>query len=536
VDTTFCCNAQGQHTHARTKTDPWTHYIEGIFFYFRKQLLTERIFHTNEILNSLHLKHEVKVETERVRICLMAEMLAHLKIIPKLGLRGGSPEPGEGELELTTNSESDLSLDFDSDGREMIGQIIENSLKFDSEAENYLIEENSKCGNLSDLGTASEDLIDEENENQESGFVKYVLKSKSFCSISCHQNCETIVSENWSVNEIKEMKELFSDMQKIDVKNFLLDHLKKQEVMGFTPTGFLYKGQLFCFRSFQYLTGVSKYLIEVVVNAASEGLVKFEHGSQGQVLRFSAAKIGFIVWMKSFALHYGQYSPDELCQVLPGHLRLVDLLRYYEDESPKPRVQPSTFYRLFNETFSHRRADKSLPWIRISKYSTHSRCDSCLILDQKRRIAKSAEEIDFIKSLSYKHLESHHRSRIHVQTLRHQCLSFPAEYLMFQLDDMDNAKSYLPRCVEPGKKLGKLARVPSKITGCITSSGHYQDGRKIQFLINHNQFEQSGSKTVTIIYKLIKDYISDHKVLPKNLIVNCDNCWRENKVSIILSV
>ena len=103
---------------------------------------------------------------------------------------------------------------------------------------------------------------------------------------------------------------------------------------------------------------------------------------------------------------------------------------------------------------------------------------------------------------------------------------------MIQLDDMDNAKSYLPRCVEPGKKLGKLARVPSKITGCIITSGHYQDGRKITFLVNHNQFPQSGSKTVTIIYKLLKDYLSDFKVLPKNLIVNCDNCWRENKVRV----
>ena len=52
------------------------------------------------------------------------------------------------------------------------------------------------------------------------------------------------------------------------------------------------------------------------------------------------------------------------------------------------------------------------------------------------------------------------------------------------------------------------------------------------FRVNHNQFEQSANKTVTIIYKMLKDYLSDHQVLPPNLIVNCDNCWRENKVYI----
>ena len=518
-------------------------------------MLTEKLFQTNEILVSAERDILTKKETSLIRSHLMNEMLAHLKIIPTFGLRGGNPGPGDEEMQtsqsdqLDVNNESDvLSLQFDSDGEETLGQIFDqqvNKLEFDIESENYLEKENSyletASDKLSDSTTASEewdeehsvgsDESDDQFKEKESGFIKFSLKSKNSCSISCLQNCETLVHKKWSLDEINEMKELFINMRKIDIKNFLLVHLKKQEVMGFTLTGFLYKSHLFCFRAFETLTGVSKYIVEIVIKAASDGLVKFEHGSQGQE-KFSAARIGFIVWMKSFTLHYGQYSPDELVIVLPGHLRLVDLLKYYEDESPKPKVQSSTFYRLFNETFSHKRTDKTLPWIRISKYSTHSRCDSCLILDQKRRTAKSSEEISFIKSLSYKHMESHQRDRVHIQTLRHQCLSFPAEYLMIQLDDMDNSKSYLPRCVEPGKKLGKLARVPSKITGCIITSGHYQDGRKIKFLVNHNQFPQSGSKTVTIIYKLLKDYLSDYKVLPRNLIVNCDNCWRENKVRV----
>ena len=368
------------------------------------------------------------------------------------------------------------------------------------------------------------------NAKSTSVFVKYVSKLKSGCSGSCKQNCK-ITFEQWTEDDKNELKQIFQNMKKIEKKNFLLEHLKKQKAMGFSLSGFLFKRHFFCFKAFEKISGISEYLISLSVEAASQDLVKFEHSSQG-VEKLSTATIGFIVWMKSFALQFGQYSPDELVIVLPGHLRMVDLLRFYEEDSfvQQPRVRESSFYKLFKEKFSHTRTDKLLPWIRISKYSTHSKCDACLILDQKRRKARSSEEIDLIKALSFKHMESQHRSRIHIQTRRRQCLSFPSEFLLIQMDDMDNQKSYTPRCVEPGKKLSKMARIPSKISGCILSSGRYSDGRKIKFYVNHNQFEQNSSKTVTIIFKLIKDYLSDFKVLPKNLIVNCDNCWRENKV------
>ena len=523
----------------------------------RKMELVSQIFATNLLLDSDHLTNEARVNTKNKRRNLMKICIAHLKSLR--GLRGGSPGVGGRDSEVSTGDRNEpngdiTNLEFDIESKhfmEITSKLQENdvSLEFDSESELFMEKEmskmNSSDSNLDEFEFDDEcENLDEGNKEEfldqadttasaATGFVKYVPRQKSSCSVSCKDNCENNF-EKWSEDKKSEMKELFTKMKKIEKKNFILEHLKKQQAMAFSLSGFFYNGLFFCFKAFEKITGVSDYLVSDCVKAASHGLVTYVHGSQG-VEKLSAATIGFIVWMKAFALQYGQYSPDELVIVLPGHLRLVDMLRYYEEDSvQQPQVKPSTFYRLFKEKFSHKRTDKSLPWIRISKYSTHSRCDSCLILDQNRRKAKSLEEISFIKALSYKHMESQNRSRVHIQTLRHKCLSFPAEFVMIQLDDMDNQKSYLPRCVEPGKKLGKLARIPSKITGCIISSGHYSDGRKIKFYINHNQFEQSGSKTVTIIYKLINDFLSDFKVLPRNLIVNCDNCWRENKVRFFL--
>ena len=96
----------------------------------------------------------------------------------------------------------------------------------------------------------------------------------------------------------------------------------------------------------------------------------------------------------------------------------------------------------------------------------------------------------------------------------------------FAVDDMDNYKSHLPQSPEIGKTSGSLFRIPTKVTGCIIWSGKYPQNRKVVFYLNNNQFEQSGSKLVTILYKLLQIVIDDFGKLPRNLTINLDNCWR----------
>ena len=45
-----------------------------------------------------------------------------------------------------------------------------------------------------------------------------------------------------------------------------------------------------------------------------------------------------------------------------------------------------------------------------------------------------------------------------------------------------------------------------------------------------DQFENGSNMIVSIIYKMILDYINDHQSLPPVLFLNVDNCGRENKV------
>ena len=112
-------------------------------------------------------------------------------------------------------------------------------------------------------------------------------------------------------------------------------------------------------------------------------------------------------------------------------------------------------------------------------------------------------------------------------------------------------------------------RLPCKITGCITTSSLYPDNRKIQFYVNHgrksyltdllmfyfhlfnteisliekrsslnmifnaDQFENGSNMIVSIIYRMVVDFVKDNKVLPPVLFINLDNCGRENKGSLL---
>ena len=100
---------------------------------------------------------------------------------------------------------------------------------------------------------------------------------------------------------------------------------------------------------------------------------------------------------------------------------------------------------------------------------------------------------------------------------------------------MDNQKSYCPRELVKGKKTAGMLRLPTKITGCIIYSGHYEENRKIAFYINHDHFEQASNMVVTTIFKLLQVYLEDFGRFPKTLRLFADNCWRENKNRYVFS-
>ena len=126
--------------------------------------------------------------------------------------------------------------------------------------------------------------------------------------------------------------------------------------------------------------------------------------------------------------------------VLPSYLNRAELFKRYITEAPSPHIKLPTFYKLFKSEFGPRRKDRSLPCIRISKDSTHGKCEVCLALDQYLRKCSSSAEADFCRALKQQHMEKYKNARLAVGSFIQRSLSYPKEVVCVQMDAMDNTK------------------------------------------------------------------------------------------------
>jgi hypothetical protein len=141
-------------------------------------------------------------------------------------------------------------------------------------------------------------------------------------------------------------------------------------------------------------------------------------------------------------MHFGNYAPDQELIVISACFTVKEIFDLYKAQSPAPLVAESSFYSLFRSKFGPRRLDKSLPHIRLSSYSSHSRCDQCLSLERCQRSCNSEEELAMAKNLKQEHKQTYVRARISIEEKRLKALSDPDGHVFLQIDDMDNHKGW----------------------------------------------------------------------------------------------
>ena len=150
-------------------------------------------------------------------------------------------------------------------------------------------------------------------------------------------------------------------------------------------------------------------------------------------MKHSAETTNFIVWMKFFTALFGQQAPDESVTVLPSFLKVKDLYQIYQSEAERPHIRQSSFYNHFHTYFGKNRRDKTLPCVRISAYSTHSKCSQCIALAVLQRNCKTENDLVVVKALKLKHRKCYSQSRDTVEKLRHLSINYGETHLFLQL-------------------------------------------------------------------------------------------------------
>ena len=373
--------------------------------------------------------------------------------------------------------------------------------------------------NESTFQNAVENVMFNEQKTPNKSSVPAGFSLGSLCSKFCTNNCHNKL-RSWSVEDINKLNEKFSSNRIIDKKSKLLNHLKAQREFGLSESGFIVNQHEFCVKYFAYMTGVSEYIVGIVLRDFNSGIELYEHGNTGCVQHESPATTRAICWIKAFSEAFGQFSPEENVTVLSYWLTKMSLFNMFIEETPGPHISQSLFYSIFKTKFGHNRIDKTLPFLRISKYSTHSVCSVCVALNMNQKQCKNEDELKQAKSLRNNHRINFGAARREVEEIKQSALRFPSDNLFVQIDGMDNSKSYLPRYLELSKDQAQKERLPSKISGCNIYSGWYEHKRKVLFYLNHDIFEQGSNLVITLVHMLLQEFVKDWKKLPRKLHLN----------------
>ena len=335
------------------------------------------------------------------------------------------------------------------------------------------------------------------------------------CSKDCLNKCFQVVP-SWPSQEILQVQNMFKSDQLHTSKQLMLQHLICQEnIVGHRINSYRIRSHEFCLEYLSHLTGFSVYILKKVMEEYCMGVRIYCHGNKGLMKAKSSALITAICWLKSFSEAYGQYSPEDNVTILSYWLTKQVLFEIYKEEVAEPHISQSSFYEMFKSKFGPNREDKSLPWITISKYSSHSVCRICVALNTNQRQCKTEGELKIALAMRNNHKMDFGQARRKVEEIKQSALGFPHDHLFIQIDSMDNNKSYLPRYLERSKDLVSKECLPTKITGCIIYSRLYEKNRKILFYINHDVFENASNMIITLVYFLLLEFVQDHGFLPR---------------------
>ena len=317
----------------------------------------------------------------------------------------------------------------------------------------------------------------------------------------CEKNCDEAANLLQASGDLEILKTKFVGTSLTETKNNLLNYVRIQgDFFQTNQQGFFYKGHDFCIGAFSSLTGISNYILRKVLDSNLRGIETFTHGNT-DAPKNSTNKNNAVAWFKAFCDLYCQQSPDKLMVVCPSFLTVTTLYKMYQSETlvKLEQIAYSTFCEMIRSDFGPKRKFKHLPWVRFSKHSSHSVCDTCSDLDKFRRTCRSQRDIDLCQALTYKHKERFGNQRMCISNLRHLSQTLPDQFFSIFIDGMDNMKSNLPRFEEKTKKLANFFKLPSKVTGALVYSSRYPERRKVKMIINFDHFEQGVFTIISVM-------------------------------------
>ena len=289
---------------------------------------------------------------------------------------------------------------------------------------------------------AAEKYFSDEETGSKFSFEPQLLKPTSnkevhtenifVASKCCSRNCLEKVKAS-SDDAKKKVKDRFK-CKLLTQKNILLEQLMNNSEVVMDEYDedinfYYFEQNKMCPKAYKKLTGVSTYILNTVRLDFNKGRrVGYEHGNQGKG-RMTVAGSNCVAFIMEFSRKYAQDSPDEKLVILPKIFTVSELFHIYHSEIKGKKVTKNAFFKIFRQHFGPYRKNKQMPRIRISKYSSHARCDECVRLQEARKMVRCAEDLKMVRKKTEEHRLEYGGARVEVDRLLLQCQTFPKDYL-----------------------------------------------------------------------------------------------------------
>ncbi|XP_062581427.1 uncharacterized protein LOC134243211 [Saccostrea cucullata] len=223
-------------------------------------------------------------------------------------------------------------------------------------------------------------------------------------------------------------------------------------------------------------------------------------------------------FLSSLGDKQGEQMPDRAKIMLPTCMTQKSAYKEYADDHETPFS-----YRHFQRVWKER-----CPDMKASERSAFTECKECSMFKQLKLSKLTKEQRVKLQQQKKAHLLMARIAREKYYKHSKKAADRPDKYLSIIIDNMDQAKTNLPRFPTYHKGDATLTRVHHHVTGVL------EHGQKKPYLFTWtDKFPCDANITINCLLKVLED-VSNDMSLPPTLYIQADNSAKDNKNVILM--
>lgn len=330
-------------------------------------------------------------------------------------------------------------------------------------------------------------------------------------------NCRKDCSSYWSRGSITAAREdLLETNKSIEARlNYIRGLMVGMQVQNSEKFRLQVNNRRVCARAFECWWGISPfYRLKIKRSIIKNASIRGVHKNSSIHRDFPAERLvyGFL----SNFIKYCEHQPDSNEVHTMQSIRKIEIFydfqKSLEPTHEKNQIPSSTtFYRVWRKNFSH---------LKIPNHNRLGKCDVCCDFDNKILAAKGKRQ-QTLRQAKSQHRKSCDNERRELSALHERARDDPKEWTSI-LTDWSNP-FLLPHAHERPKGWLSMKRLKYHLFGLVNYAT-----KQLVYYPHLDNWKHDANLHISFLFVYLRQ-LSDENMLGNNLMLQMDNCWKDNK-------